>query len=333
MEQYSKIAHQLERDILSHSGLTLDKDLIIKDVEIEYPEPKNHIHTTICGQNNSKYPLVLLHGYGGSGILYYPMLSELAKGYNVFCIDLLGMGLSSRPPFNFETTEETVKYFVESTEAWRKAMSLETIYIGGHSFGGYMAAQYALKYPERVSKLFLLSPVGVSEVQQEIDIEAMKKKMGCIRRKIFSFAQNVWREKKSPQKIMAEHSWLGPWMLKRYVNNRFKISQEVKKPLYDFLMECFKLPEGSEKSLYTILKPPRARAILPLENLIRKNLKCDAYIYYGESDWMDQTGAKNLVQREKLQNLKLIKIPDCGHQITVENPQFMANELLKQISL
>jgi cardiolipin-specific phospholipase len=40
-------------------------------------------------------------------------------------------------------------------------MKLEKMTLAGHSLGGYLSAVYALKYPDRVNKLILLSPAGV----------------------------------------------------------------------------------------------------------------------------------------------------------------------------
>jgi pimeloyl-ACP methyl ester carboxylesterase len=50
---------------------------------------------------------------------------------------------------------------VESLEEWREKMNLEKMTLVGHSLGGYLSAVYALRYPERVERLILLSPAGV----------------------------------------------------------------------------------------------------------------------------------------------------------------------------
>lgn len=119
---------------------------------------------------------------------------------NFHALDLLGFGLSSRPKFpkrkapekyTFhnslkrtgtdkegneveETLEEEISlktsledvdiaetFFVDSLEAWRKAKKLDRFTLIGHSLGGYLSCCYAMKYPERVEKLVLLSPVGL----------------------------------------------------------------------------------------------------------------------------------------------------------------------------
>jgi len=72
-------------------------------------------------------------------VLYYPMLKQLSKKYKVYCIDMLGMGLSSRPKFDCESTEETIEFFVESLEQFRISLGIEKFSLGGHSFGSYMA--------------------------------------------------------------------------------------------------------------------------------------------------------------------------------------------------
>ena len=33
--------------------------------------------------------------------------------------------------------------------------------LAGHSFGGYLAGNYAVKFPQHVKKLLLISPIGI----------------------------------------------------------------------------------------------------------------------------------------------------------------------------
>lgn len=40
-----------------------------------------------------------MHGYAGSFVTYVNCLIDLSKVYNVYAIDLIGLGLSSRPKF------------------------------------------------------------------------------------------------------------------------------------------------------------------------------------------------------------------------------------------
>ena len=42
-----------------------------------------------------------------------------------------------------------------------QAVKLEKVYLVGHSLGGWIAASYALKYPEKIDGLVLLAPEGV----------------------------------------------------------------------------------------------------------------------------------------------------------------------------
>ncbi|KIW41724.1 uncharacterized protein PV06_07254 [Exophiala oligosperma] len=115
--------------------------------------------------------LVILHGYGaGLGFFYknFEALSR-AKGWQLYALDMLGMGRSSRPPFKIKakTREEQIteaeNWFIDSLEEWRVKRNIEKMTLVGHSMGGYMAVCYALKYPGRLNKLILASPVGIPE--------------------------------------------------------------------------------------------------------------------------------------------------------------------------
>ncbi len=107
----------------------------------------------------SKFPLVLVHGLGGGLGIFVKNIDSLASRYKVYAFDSLGCGKSSRPRFP-SAAESAEDFFVESIEAWRKAMKLEKIVLLGHSFGGYQVAAYALRYPERIKHLILADPWG-----------------------------------------------------------------------------------------------------------------------------------------------------------------------------
>ena len=115
--------------------------------------------------------LVMLHGYGAGLGFFYKNFEGLsrASGWQVHALDLLGMGRSSRPPFKVKskTREQQITeaedWFVDSLEEWRVKKNINKMTLLGHSMGGYMAVAYALKYPGRLNKLILASPVGIPE--------------------------------------------------------------------------------------------------------------------------------------------------------------------------
>ena len=115
--------------------------------------------------------LVILHGYGAGLGFFYKNFEPLsrAKGWHLYALDLLGMGRSSRPPFRLKAKDresqihEAEDWFIDSLEEWRVKRDIDKMTLVGHSMGGYMAVCYALKYPGRLNKLILASPVGIPE--------------------------------------------------------------------------------------------------------------------------------------------------------------------------
>ncbi|RKP38858.1 Alpha/Beta hydrolase protein, partial [Dimargaris cristalligena] len=114
-------------------------------------------------------PIVMLHGFGGGlGIYFrnYAPLAEATPQRVIYSVDWIGMGLSSRsetlPTSKGEVVAQTEDFFIDALERWRLTMGIPQMYLMAHSFGAYMAALYANRYPHRVERLVLLSPMGVS---------------------------------------------------------------------------------------------------------------------------------------------------------------------------
>jgi len=98
--------------------------------------------------DQAKPKLVLIHGYGGSGALLYRLFPYLIKEFHIFAIDLIGMGSSSRPPFDCKNGDEADNYMIGYLEKWRIAIgNLTDFILAGHSYGGYISGTYASLYP------------------------------------------------------------------------------------------------------------------------------------------------------------------------------------------
>jgi pimeloyl-ACP methyl ester carboxylesterase len=105
--------------------------------------------------------LLLLHGGPGfdhSG--FKPAFSEMAAAAQVVYLDLRGNGRSDAGPSNKWSLEQWAK----DVHAFCEALAIEKPIVLGHSLGGIVAMVYAVRFPERPSKLVLSStstqPVG-----------------------------------------------------------------------------------------------------------------------------------------------------------------------------
>ena len=74
-----------------------------------------------------KPTLVMIHGFGGSACLMYPIYKDLVKHFRVVAIDMLGYGASSRvkiKPEILTSPHATDNYQVSWLSAWLNQMSL-----------------------------------------------------------------------------------------------------------------------------------------------------------------------------------------------------------------
>jgi len=114
-------------------------------------------------------PVILTHGLAASLHDWDDLLPELAgAGYAGYALDLLGHGESHKPKYQNEYTFEAV---FDHFSAWLDSLvfadsplpaeSLNRpapLILIGHSLGGGLSLQYALRYPERVRALVLVNP-------------------------------------------------------------------------------------------------------------------------------------------------------------------------------
>lgn len=97
-------------------------------------------------------PLFLIHGIGAARNTWAKALPVLTPHFIVVTYDLRGHGASPMPGGEFGLDE-----LVNDLERVRERTGFETAHFAGHSLGGMIGPAYALKHPERVKSLGLLS--------------------------------------------------------------------------------------------------------------------------------------------------------------------------------
>ena len=98
------------------------------------------------------YPLVLMHGGPGTDHVSLLPFRQLQDQFTTVFYDHRCNGRSIGAPVESMTWEN----LTADADALRQALGFEKWAVLGHSFGGHVALEYALRYPESVSHLVLL---------------------------------------------------------------------------------------------------------------------------------------------------------------------------------
>jgi pimeloyl-ACP methyl ester carboxylesterase len=95
-------------------------------------------------------PLVLVPGFGNGLWIWFKQVEELARRFRVVTFDPRGVARSEGRDEAF-----TIGELADDLSALLGALSIERAHVLGASFGGFVAQEFALKYPERTRSLVL----------------------------------------------------------------------------------------------------------------------------------------------------------------------------------
>jgi pimeloyl-ACP methyl ester carboxylesterase len=105
--------------------------------------------------------VVLLHGRGHAAPMWFSYLTTLARGRRVVALDLPGFGLSSAPEGRLRTAADGVRFFTDPVEELLLTMALGPVAVVGHSLGGLVAVELALRGKVEVERLVLIDSMGL----------------------------------------------------------------------------------------------------------------------------------------------------------------------------
>jgi 2-hydroxy-6-oxonona-2,4-dienedioate hydrolase len=228
--------------------------------------------------------LLLLHGIGASAERWLRVVPLLNRNFRIIIPDIVGFGYSDKP-----TVEYTMNYFVEFLRDFLKSIRIQRIHIIGSSFGGLLAAEFAMEFANIVKKMILVSPAGTMQTStktlDEYILAALYPTMENARRAFSDMAYDP--------KVVTDD------IVKDFVNR-------------------MKLPNSKYAFMSTLLG---IRNTQNLENRLTKIILPTLLIWGREDKMIPSVHAEDYL---RIRNSKLIMIPNSGHTPYTETPSVFA---------
>lgn len=111
--------------------------------------------TYLLRGGTGKKTVLFLHGAGGGGV-WLPFLQDLARTYNVIAPEHPGFGRSDTPDW-LDNIHDLGYFYLD----FIKALDLKDIHLVGSSFGGWIAAEVAVRSTQRLASLCLVDAAGL----------------------------------------------------------------------------------------------------------------------------------------------------------------------------
>ncbi|GGG24874.1 alpha/beta fold hydrolase [Pontibacter amylolyticus] len=289
--------------ILSAFALMIRADIPAQELKVRYTTPSSRfmdiagadLHYRDEGQG---IPIILLHGTAASLHTWVGWTAELSKQYRVLRPDLPGFGLTgpnASGSYSIDYYRDLLLHFMDS-------LGIERAHIGGSSLGGQIAFDFAATHPERVQKLLLVSPTGVTNANDK----------------------RITLPFRIAQTPLLRHSL-------RYVTPRFIVEQSLREVYGD---DSKLKPETIRLSHDLLLREGNRNALIDRLNTVDTDnlhklaqVQAPTLILWGEADaWVPVADASRFQQGIRGAQLKLYA--GAGHIPMEEQPQATVQDVL-----
>lgn len=262
------------------------------------------------------HPIVVLHGGPDFDHTYLlPELDRLADAFRLLYYDQRGRGRSAA---GVRPEDVTIESEMADLEAIRRRTGSERVAVLGHSWGGLLASEYAIRHPERVSQLILLNTAPVSHhdmllLRRELaarrepaDLERMKTLAGSGARARGDVETEV------------EYNRLH---FKPALHRPEYVDEIVGRLLGHVTPETILLARAIEHRLYDQTWLREDYDLLPQ----LRELDVPTLVLHGEHDFIPLVVAEHVA--EAIPNARLRVLPRCGHFSYLEAPDAVEREV------
>jgi len=258
-------------------------------------------------------PVLLLHGYPQTHVMWHKIAPRLANDFSLVLPDLRGYGDSSNPPDGEDHFGYSKRATAQDQVEVMEQLGFKHFAVVGHDRGGRVAHRMALDHPERVTRLVILDIAPTHKLYHNVS-------------KAFATAYYHWffliQPAPVPETLIGNsaefylNSLLGIGRLKPHA-----ITLEA----FSEYLRCFRDPA----TIHATCEDYRAAASIDLvhdDADMDRKVTCPVLALWGEKGVMHRMYDVVAVWRERAANVSGKALP-CGHFLAEEAPEETLTEL------
>lgn len=243
-------------------------------------------------------PLVLVHGHTGRWANWLANIPSLSRKHRVIAMDLPGFGHSPMP-----REPITIENYGRTLDALMDRLDIDATAVVGNSMGGFAATELAIKFPQRVERLTLVSAAGLATKYLGLSTEFFH------RRTVVAFARAVNAYAGVPE-ARAETLVRRPRLRRRVLDVVVRYPERLSGPM------CFELMRGSGKPA----APDATDAIMNYDYRDRvSDIACPTLIVWGRNDRVVPVSSAEEYHR-LIDGSRVDVFEDTGHMAMLERP-------------
>jgi long-chain acyl-CoA synthetase len=145
--------------------MDIDLDLYRHEVRVS-TNPLVRLSAIDISPDHPQRTFVFIHGFGGQAEQWHYQLQKFSVENRVIALDLRGHGLSDKPSRGYDMPQ-----LVDDLETALTLLNVKGKFVlVGHSYGGAIVTEYALKNPDRVERLILMATAGEFKLQPMLKV-------------------------------------------------------------------------------------------------------------------------------------------------------------------
>jgi proline iminopeptidase len=266
-------------------------------------------------------PIVVVHGGPDFDHEYLlPELDRLAEQFRVVYYDQRGRGRS----FTGETADDvTIESEIEDLDRVRESIRADAVAVLGHSWGALLAMEYAIRHPDRVSRLILMNSAPPSRV----DAVVFRRALQAMRTQ--AEGRRVDELRVDPAYLSGDVQAVAEFYRIHFrpaVRDREQLDRVVGRLRIAFSNEGIVAARAIEDSLYGQTWSREEYDLVPALG----RLDAPTLVIHGDRDFIPVEIARHVASA--IRGSRLLVLADCGHFAFMEQPALVCEAIADLVS-
>lgn len=263
-------------------------------------------------------PLLLLHGYPQTHVMWHLTAPKLAERFHVVCMDLRGYGDSSKPESTADHYAYSKRVMARDCAEVMEALGFESFFAAGHDRGGRVTHRLALDYPGRIKAACVMDIAPTHTMFARAD-------------KAFATGYYHWFFLIQPDNLPEKMIGCDPeYYLKEKLKRWSAPGAVFDEGAVREYVRCFSDPAA----IHASCEDYRAAATIDLvhdEEDFDKKIDCPLLVLWGAKGFINRTYDVLETWKEKAVNVRGRAV-DCGHFLPEEKPEDVYEDLINFLS-